>query len=203
VEGLVASRFPFLPDAVVVRESEIFEPNEVGRWVAVEPWNRQVEKRQARFFRKAKRDLSEFRALVERETGAEWIRHDGEPAGIIARSDEEMDWICEQLEPVAERLPDLGWQRNTIYLRFGHRQFHKGSALAEVARREEIPVERRLAVGDGHNDLQMLDPSVAGEFACPANAVREVKEAVSERGGRVATREHSAGVVEVLGMIFG
>ena len=88
-------------------------------------------------------------------------------------------------------------------LRSGHRQFHKGSALAEVARREEIPVERRLAMGDGHNDLQMLDPAVAGEFACPANAVREVKEAVSQRGGRVATREHSAGVVEVLGLVFG
>jgi hypothetical protein len=203
VEGLVASRFPFLPDVAVVRESEIFVPNEVGRWIPVQPWNRECEKKQQKFFRRAKRTLGKFREMVERETGAEWIRHDGEPAGIIARSDEEMDWICEQLGPVAEELPDLGWQRNTIYLRFSHRDFHKGSALVEVARLEGVPSERCFAIGDGHNDLQMLDPEVAGEFACPANSVEEVKRAVLERGGRVMECEHSAGVVEALLGVFG
>lgn len=203
VEGLIASRFPFLPDAVVVRESEIFIPNEVGRWVPVEPWNRDCDRQQKRFFRRAKRTLAKFRELIERETGAEWIRHDGEPAGIIARSDEEMDWICGRLDGVAERLPDLGWQRNTIYLRFGHRDYHKGSALAELARLEGLPVERRFAIGDGHNDLQMLEPQVAGSFACPANSVDEVKEEVVARGGWVTARPHSAGVVEALERVFG
>lgn len=202
-EGLLAAVFPFLPDFVVARESEIYQPNRFGRWVGVEPWNRDCERRQRRFFRRARRVLLRFRATIERETGAEWVRHDGEPAGLIARSEEEMDWICTQLDGLRRELPDLGWQRNSIYLRFGDRHYHKGSALAALAGMLDVPVARTFAIGDGHNDLGMLDPAVAGAFGCPANAVPEVRAHVAARGGHLASHPHSAGVVEVLGRVFG
>jgi len=198
VEGLVGSDFPFLPDFAVVRESEIFVPNDFGRWIGMQPWNRDCEKTHKRFFRKAKRALDRFRKHIEHETGAEWMRHDIEPAAIIARNEEEMDWICTQLDELHEALPDLGWQRNTIYLRFGHRDYHKGSALAEIARQIGIPPGRTFAIGDGHNDLQMLDPEVAGAVACPANAIEEVKEHVAASKGHVASLPHGLGTVEAL-----
>ena len=203
VEGLLGAGFPFLPDFAVVRESEIFVPNDFGRWIAMEPWNRDCEKNHKRFFRKAKRTLAKFRKHIEHETGAEWMHHDIEPAALIARNEEEMDWICSQLDDLRKALPDLGWQRNTIYLRFGHRAYHKGSALAEIGRRFAIQPERTFAIGDGHNDLQMLDPNVAGAIACPANAIDEVKRHVAACGGHVATRPHGLGVVEALEALVG
>jgi len=203
VEGLVGSAFPFLPDFAVVRESEIFTPNEFGRWVGVEPWNRDCAKIHKRFFRKARRPLARFRKKIEAETGAEWMDHDIEPAAIIARSEEEMEWICTQLDELHQALPDLGWQRNSIYLRFGHRDFHKGSALAEIARRLAVPSERTFAIGDGHNDLQMLDPKIARALACPANAIQEVKDHVASHNGHVASLPHGPGTIEALEKLVG
>ena len=31
-------------------------------------------------------------------------------------------------------MPDFSYQRNTIYLRFAHRDYHKGSTLGELCR---------------------------------------------------------------------
>jgi len=203
VEGLVGAAFPFLPDFAVLRESEIFSPNGFGHWVGMAPWNRDCERTHKRFFRHAKPALAAFRKRIEHETGAEWMRHDIEPAAIIARNEEEMDWICTQLDELRESLPNLGWQRNSIYLRFGHRDYHKGSTLAEIARRLAIPPERTFAIGDGHNDLQMLDPKVARAIACPSNAIDEVKEQVAAHGGHVARQPHGTGVVEALEAMVG
>ncbi len=202
LEGMAAAAFPFLPDYVVARESEIYQPDRAGQWAGVEPWNRDCERRQRRLLRRARPLLRRFGERIGRETGAEWVRQDGEPAALIARSEEGMDWICTQLEGLRAQLPDLGWQRNSIYLRFGDRRYHKGSALAALAARLDVPTARTFAIGDGHNDLGMLDPQVAGWIACPANAVPEVKDHVARHHGLLATRPHSAGVVETLERVF-
>jgi hydroxymethylpyrimidine pyrophosphatase-like HAD family hydrolase len=90
------------------------------------------------------------------------------------------------------------YQRNTIYLRFCHADYHKGAALAELARLIDIPRENIFAAGDHHNDVSMLNGEVAAMPACPANAIEEVKAAVRNAGGYVAQREHGAGVHEAL-----
>ncbi|HUE62202.1 MAG TPA: HAD hydrolase family protein, partial [Chthoniobacterales bacterium] len=90
------------------------------------------------------------------------------------------------------------YQRNTIYLRFCHADYHKGAALAELARLIDVPRENIFAAGDHHNDISMLNGQVAAMPACPANAIEEVKAAVRKAGGYVAKREHGAGVHEAL-----
>jgi len=55
-----------------------------------------------------------------------------------------------------------------------------------------------FAIGDGHTDLEMLDPAHAASIACPANAVPEVREKVANHRGFIATRLHGHGVVEAL-----
>jgi len=203
VEGLLESRFPFLPDWVVAREREIFVPNAFGRWLPVEDWNSRCEKEHVRLFRRAAKLLAAIRHEVEEHTGAQWIVENGEPAGVIARSEEEMEWIAMRVAEMAVVEPTLGWQRNTIYLRFGDRKYQKGSTLAEVSRRNRVAAAAVFAAGDSHNDLEMLDPAVAGMLACPVNAVPEVREHVRARGGHVATTPHSAGVIEALEKYFG
>src|SRR5206468_14315 len=74
--------------------------------------------------------------------------------------------------------PKLDYQRNGIYLRFCHADYHKGAALAELARLLDVARENIFAAGDHHNDISMLDGRFAAMPSCPANAIPEVQHAV-------------------------
>src|SRR5207253_10741789 len=102
------------------------------------------------------------------------------------------------IERARARHPNLDYQRNTVYLRFCHADYHKGAALAELARLLEIRRENIFASGDHHNDISMLDGKVAAMPSCPANAIPNVKDAVRAAGGYVAQSEYGAGVREAL-----
>lgn len=198
VEGIMESRFPFLPDCVVAREREIHFPNQFGRWLPDADWNKRGDKEIARLFKKLRKLLARLRSEIEDQTGARWIEMDGEPAGIIAQSEDEMAWIVSHIEPLAAAEPHLGWHRNSIYLRFGHRDFQKGSALAHLAARYGLTVARTFAIGDSHNDLEMLDPANAGMIACPANSVDDIRNKVAAAGGLLTRSAHGHGAIEAL-----
>jgi hypothetical protein len=65
-----------------------------------------------------------------------------------------------------------------------------------------VTAEHCFATGDGHNDLAMLTPEVAGLLACPANAVEEVRDQVASHGGHVCVLGHGDGAVEALQTYF-
>lgn len=198
LDGFLEGRFPFLPDWVVAREREIYSANVHGRWIANEEWNHRCEKHMAKLFKRCKKLFKQIRHEISEHTGAQWLEMHGEPAGIISRTEEEMEWIAARVAALAEDMPELGWQRNSIYLRFGHRNYQKGGSLAEVARRHGLGAACCFAIGDSHNDLAMLHPGVAGMLACPANAVGAVKNQVESHGGYIASAAHGEGVVESL-----
>jgi hypothetical protein len=203
VEGLVDSRFPFTPDWVVAREREIWLPTSLGRWTPFESWNSVCETEQEHFFKEVRGILATIRHEVEEHTGATWIEQPGDPAGLVARTDEEMAWIVSRIELHASAEPMLGWQRNSIWLRFGHKKYQKGSSLAEVARHFGLNQTQTFAIGDSHNDFEMLSPDVSAMFACPANAVPEIREHVVKGGGHPCLLPHSEGCVEALEHFFG
>jgi HAD superfamily hydrolase (TIGR01484 family) len=202
LEGFLESNFPFLPDWVVAREREIHFPNKFGRFASHREWNDRCEKDIHKLFKKAKKALRMIRKEVEEHTGAQYIEMDGEPAGLISRTEEEMEWIVDRIAPLISGVPDLGWQRNSIYLRFGHRSYQKGSTLSEVARLFGLDASRTFAAGDSHNDIEMLSPEHSGFAACPANAVGAIRKLVSARGGIITTAAHGLGVVEALRKTF-
>jgi HAD superfamily hydrolase (TIGR01484 family) len=202
VEGFIESRFPFLPDWVVAREREIYFPNALGRWIPHAPWNQRCEKEIHGLFQHARQLLTRIRQEIEQHTGAQWLEMAGEPAGIISRTEAEMAWIVARITPLTATEPRLSWQRNSIYLRFGHRDFHKGTSLSEIARLYQLPNTRCFAMGDGYNDLEMLDPAHAGMTACPANAVDVIRQLVTASGGLVTRNAHGAGALEALAHFF-
>jgi hydroxymethylpyrimidine pyrophosphatase-like HAD family hydrolase len=203
IEGLIDGRFPFCPDWVVARERELWYPNAFGRWVPDDKWNKRCEKDHRVFFRRIGKLLAAIRAEVESHTGATWVEQEGDPAGLIARSEEEMEWIMGRVVAMTAGEPQLGWQRNSIYLRFGHKNYQKGSSLRRVAEGFGLGAERCFAIGDSHNDFEMLVPEVAHAFACPGNAVAELRAHVAAGGGYVANLGQSAGCVEALDHYFG
>lgn len=201
-EGFVESSFPFLPDWVVVREHEIYSPGTNGDWVPWTEWNRQAEREIHQLFKHARGLLEEIRHQVGEHTGAQWIEVPGEPAGLVARTEEEMAWIAAKVMELAAIEPKLGWQRNSIWLRFGHRDYQKGSALSEICRHYSLGAPRCFAIGDSHNDLEMLAAEHSGMCACPANAVPDIRALVASRGGYQSRAVHGAGAVEALDHFF-
>ena len=166
VEAITRFRIVPTPDFIIARESEIYTCNEFNRWIDWGDWNKQCAKDHKRLYKTAKKFFGKFRSYLESKTKAEWISHPLEPAGIHASSLEEMDSICKVVDSMAPP-PDLGYHRNSVYLRFNHIGYSKGTAMDHLGRGLGIGPEYRLAMGDNHNDLSMLQPSIAHGIACP------------------------------------
>jgi HAD superfamily hydrolase (TIGR01484 family) len=197
--GLAHFEVPIRPDFILTSERHVFRPGCNGeKWEAFGDWNERCSQEHADLFQSAQPLLAEVVDFVTRETQARLIYHSEGLEGLVAESDEEMARIAAFIERARANHPKFNYQRNTVYLRFCHADYHKGAALAELARLIDIARESIFAAGDHHNDISMLNGEVAAMTACPANAINEVKEAVRNAGGYVAGRDHGAGVHEAL-----
>jgi HAD superfamily hydrolase (TIGR01484 family) len=197
--GLTDFEFPIRPDFILTTEREVFRPGVNGqKWEPFGDWNERCARDHAALFSSAQPILAEVVDFVTHKTKAQLLYQSEGLEGLRAENDEEMDRIVEFIEQAREPESKLHYQRNTIYLRFCHADYHKGAALAELARLIDVPRENIFAAGDHHNDISMLNGEVAGMPSCPANAIEEVKTAVRNAGGYVAKRQHGAGVHEAL-----
>jgi len=76
--------------------------------------------------------------------------------------------------------------------------FTKGMAVAQLASHLGVELAETLAIGDGHNDISMLNGSTAALTGCPDNSDPEVIETVHQSGGHIARTRALAGVLEVI-----
>lgn len=191
------------PDFIIAQECEIYKPGFFSRWKDYGSWNNQARKAHDRFRRDHKAFLDHVKAVVETQTDGEFMEGDGGELGIVASSDEELDRVCALIEQHRQQAPDVGYQRNGIYLRFAHAKYSKGSALAELTRLLSLTANDCFAAGDNHNDVSMLDTRVARMIACPGNALPPIKHHVTRQGGFVANGVASTGMIEALRHFFG
>jgi len=197
--GLADFEFPIRPDFILTTEREVFRPGSNGeKWEPFGDWNARCARDHADLFSSSQSVLTEVVDFVTQKTKAQLLYHTEGLEGLRAEDEAEMDRIVKFIEKARDPRSKFHYQRNTVYLRFCHADYHKGAALAELARLIDIPREKIFAAGDHHNDLSMLNGEVAGMPACPANAIEDVKTAVRKAGGYVAEREHGAGVREAL-----
>lgn len=197
--GLADFEFPIRPDFILTNERDVFRPGTNGnKWEAFGDWNERCARDHAELFSSAQLILAEVVDFISRKTKARLIYHSEELEGLVAENDQEMERIIEFIECARSNDTKFNYQRNTVYLRFCHADYHKGAALGELARLIDIPRENIFAAGDHHNDISMLNGQVAAMPACPANAIEEVKAAVRNAGGYVAERNHGAGVYDAL-----
>ncbi len=190
---------PIRPDFILTSERDVFRPGNNGsKWEPFGDWNARCAREHAELFSSAQSTLAEVMDFVNQKTRAQLLYHSEGLEGLRAEDEEEMSRIVEFIESVRSPDSKFHYQRNTVFLRFCHADYHKGAALNELARLLEIPRDNIFAAGDHHNDLSMLNGDVAAMPACPANAIQEVKDTVREAGGYVAGREHGAGVHEAL-----
>ncbi len=202
--GLEDFGFPFHPDFILTSERDVHRPATNGtKWEPFGDWNQRCAVAHTELFTSADSILNEVVEFINSRTSARIIHENGGPAGLVASSDVEMDSVVSFIEAARSRQPQFNYQRNTVYLRFCHADYHKGAVLGELARLLEIERDDIFAAGDHHNDISMLDGSVAAMTACPANAIPEVKEAVKASGGYVADRPQGAGIYDALRHFLG
>ncbi|MBX7208400.1 MAG: HAD hydrolase family protein [Verrucomicrobiaceae bacterium] len=202
LQGLGSHGIFMEPDFIIAQECEIFKPGIISKWTDFGAWNRTARKAHDRFMRDHKRSLDAIRHMVETQTKAEFMHGDFGQVGVVATTDEEMDRICEYIDTHSREFPDIGYHRNSIYLRFSHSAYGKGTALGELTRLLELNATQVFAAGDNHNDVTMLDRRFAAQIACPGNALPPIKEIVKSRGGFVASGVASVGMIEALNHFF-
>ena len=198
-KGLAEFALPIRPDFILTTERDVFRPGTNGEnWEAFGDWNHRCARDHADLFSSAGSVLAEFVDFATHQTKARLIYNSEGLEGLAAESEEEMDRITEFIRQARTDHPKLHYQRNGIYLRFCHADYHKGATLAELGRLLNVSRENIFAAGDHHNDVSMLDGKFAGMPSCPANAIPEVQDAVNNAGGYVARKDHGAGVHEAL-----
>lgn len=199
IEGLEWFAAPVQPDFLLTNEREVFCRGEDGGWVDFGEWNAVCYGVHAELFSQESGIFDQIRAVLPVGPDVEIIEENGHPVGLITSDEEVMDRIVlPRLEPIRAVFHDFSWQRNTVYLRFCHAEYHKGAALGELSRLTEIPRNGIFAAGDHFNDLSMLCGKYAAHVACPANAIQPVKELVSRSGGHVSGRMFGAGIADAL-----
>ncbi len=202
VHGLTQNGISQPPDYIISSERDLFGRTAFNRYVPVGRWNARCAKDHRRLFKANARFFKRVKNHVLTETRARYIETPEEPAGIVATSDEEMDAICGFLHAQMPKVPGIGYERNTVYLRFSHSGYSKGSVIAHLTEHLKLTPDRVFAAGDNYNDLSMLDGRHAKHFACPSNAADAVKTAVREAGGIVAERPAGLGVLDALEHVF-
>jgi HAD superfamily hydrolase (TIGR01484 family) len=189
--------FPATPDFALTTEREIFRWTKQG-WEPFSEWNQRCHQDHEELYTEAASLLADIEAHIVNERQVRSYREFGRMVGLIAQNDQEMDRVVEYLRLQCRTVENLSFQRNSIYLRFCHTVYNKGSVLKALQAQVGIQPQETFAAGDNFNDLPMLDPEIAHHLACPANSVEEVKATVRRSGGYVAQLAGGDGVAEAL-----
>lgn len=196
LEGLEIFDGPHLPDFLISIERELYEPDASGSWRDVGDWNRRARQRHEELFAACSDLFEAIEKIVAHSNEVTVIREQDRPAGIVTTSNAVMDRMVAEIFDSKWLHPEFSCERNSVYLRFSHRDYHKGSTLGFLASHLGIAREAVLAVGDNHNDLSMLNGKFAAMTACPGNAIPEVKRSVRETGGFLSEAVAGHGTAE-------
>lgn len=187
IEGVAQFDAPAPPDFLITHEREIYRRNTSGQWEDFGSWNEECHRRHRELFERAAGIFAAVRASVAGTNDVTLIPSaDGWLEGLITSDEVVMERVAAEIDALRADTPKFSYQRNTIYLRFAHADYSKGTALAELRRLLGVAREETFAAGDHYNDLSMLSGEVAAHVACPSNAIAEAKDLVRAAGGWVA-----------------
>lgn len=195
-EGIERFGAPSPPDFLLTNEREVFRRCASGAWESHGEWNQLCEQHHMELFEQSQDLLFEIKKLVATHEGSQIIHENSLPVGLITSTEVQMERVAMQILELAKAVPNFSFQRNTIYLRFCHSDYDKGTALSELCRLEGILKDHVFCAGDHLNDLPMLSLRHAAMLACPANAIPEVQKIVRAAGGHVALQRYADGVAE-------
>ncbi len=199
IEGMENAAFPYWPDYVVTQERDLFYLDPTGAYYQPdEERNAQAYEDLTTLLAQNTRTLQEAETYITTQTTGQWVRLPDDPAGIIATCESEIAHVVSLYDRCPHRTADLDYQRNTIYLRFTHRNYCKGTAITYLQQRFDISHQHTLVMGDNYNDLTMLNHTVAQHYGGPANSIPTLSDALLTTGGFISPSPYAHGVIEAL-----
>lgn len=202
LKGIGENRLFPRPDFIVAREREIHFPVANGRWEEHQTWNRKCTEDHRDLFQSATSFFRDVRRFIQHETTAEFVSFPGDPAGVVAKEEDDIEKIATFIRGHGDRPSRMAYERNSIYLRFCHVDYNKGSSIRALAQDLGVDASHTFVAGDNLNDLSMLNRETGHHIACPANALAAVKEQVRSHGGHVASQPGSHGIAEAFREFF-
>lgn len=198
---LIHKSFPVWPDWVVLVERMIYRVVD-QEIVDHSEWNRQCNEIHDDLFQRTESLFQHMREHLAKTTQANLIKDTASPLGIVSKSIEEADEIAAFLDKLLIDHPELTYVRNSIWFRFSHVDYNKGTSLREIAKHVDAQPHEILAAGDHCNDLPMLDSLFAHAIVCPSNSIDAVKSKVKNHSGYIAQKKAGHGTLEGWNFLF-
>ncbi|MBN2712228.1 MAG: HAD family phosphatase [Planctomycetes bacterium] len=188
------------PCALLCRQREIYLYRN-GIYEAHMEWNAAMQEAHVDLWKQLRPFFAAWTNMIEENFEVLEKYVDDEAFAFMLPQDE-TDSLRESMNELLMPWPEATVSGNADWVFVQHSSFSKGRVLGELADMLNLPRELTLAIGDGLNDVGMLNGSVTPLVGCPANSCMEVKEAVGKIGGKMADGEDAAGTVEVIDYYF-
>lgn len=189
----------FAPDFTVTMERNVHLADAEGRLMPGLPWNDASAVAHDDLFSRYGGMLEELMAHLEgRFSGLELWRQDNDAFSLVVNDACGLDDVSCVIQDRVGPYEEIVTQRAGPYLRFSHRDYNKGTALAFVASRFGVPPVRAAIFGDGHNDLDAMRHLPEAFRCCPSNAAAEVKAMVACVHGYISPESRTRGVLDGL-----
>ncbi len=190
--------FGIVPDYVITRHAYIYEKVRIGykpHWI----WNLRVLRLQWQDAWRVSRAIPRLRrAVLSRNPFARVVAQTGTRICFKFDDDGAANFGAEIINREVQPFKHLQVFHHLREVDVRTVPFTKGLAVIELARHLNIPPDRILVVGDGHNDISMMEMHPGIHTACPSNAAPEVIETVHRTGGHIAASRSLGGVMDIL-----
>ena len=186
------------PDFVVVHHAYIYSRTVLG-YLPNLLWNVSVYMERAHKGIQRRRALKQWHALMSGSSlGVRTTRRTRTRLSLRFDSEESAGVAADLLREKTAGFEQLRVFRYRREVDVRTIPFTKGLALHSLCRHMDIESEKVLAIGNGHNDISMLDGRYARWTGCPANSDPEVMEVVHKSGGHIAKAPSLGGVLEII-----
>jgi HAD superfamily hydrolase (TIGR01484 family) len=190
--------FGVVPDYVITRHAYIFEKVAVG-YRPHSVWNLRVLAVQWQNRWRVRRAIPHLHRIIRRRIPyVRIVYHSGDRICFRFDDTASADFAADILRSEARPYSYLRVFQHVREVDVRVVPFTKGLAVAELARHLRVTSPRILVIGDGHNDISMMEVNASCRTACPFNAAPEVVETVHKTHGHIAGKPHLAGVMEIL-----
>jgi hydroxymethylpyrimidine pyrophosphatase-like HAD family hydrolase len=190
--------FGIAPDFVIAKHAYIYERQTWG-YLSHFMWNLSIMRLKAYHRLRVNLAIPRIRRLVgERIPFCRITYMDRERICFRFEDDETADFGTKILQDAVQKYEYLKvfHYRNEVDVHMV--PFTKGLSMKELGSKLMIPSSHIMVIGNGHNDMSMMDPKLAKHCGCPVNADPEVIDVVHQLGGHIADRPSLGGVIDVL-----
>jgi HAD superfamily hydrolase (TIGR01484 family) len=186
------------PDFLIVEHAFVYSVTAFGYQPHV-VWNTQTVFRQWHDRRKAAKFIRRWHKILAQAAPRTETLHQTR-SHVLMRFDSEENAVSaeEILRAQMTGCPHVYAIRQDDTIEMQVAAFDKGLALAELVRHLGLSSRDVLAIGDGDNDICMMEGSVADMTGCPANSGWSVMHAVKERQGHISKSASLAGVLDII-----